>query len=174
MEDYISFAKWSQSKDLERYRSYKQGEEIGDKELDMRILSLLEGLGYPIEKIGTYLYKELISYIYDDVKESIKSGIEPKELMEELIYPYSGLYHEIAREYLEIGVKPFHKYIKESIEEKDSSKAIEPLSITIKGLEEGYIDYGIQAMFLASYIYGKYDKKIEKAKRKTKKISESA
>ena len=176
MDEYISFARWDQAKDLERYRNYKKGEldKIGDRELDMKILSLLEELGYPIEHFGTYLYKELIINIYDAAKEAILNGKETNSLMDELIVPYSGLYREIASDNLELGTKLFHKYIREAISERDSENATEPFSLTIKGLSENHIEYGIQAMFLAAYIYGKYDKKTKKRKIKEKKISESA
>ena len=177
MDDYISFARWDQAKDLERYRNYKKGEldKIDDRELDMRILSLLEELGYPIENIGTYLYKELISYIYEDVGKAIQTNIDNKELMYELLEPYSGLYRGLASDYLEIGTKSFHKYVKEAIALRDSKTATEPLTLTIEGLSDNYIDYGVQAMFLAAYIYGSMsEKKTKKGKRKEKKISESA
>ena len=174
MDDYISFARWDQAKDLERYRNYKKGEldKIDDRELDMRILSLLEELGYPVEKFGTYLYKELISYIYDDVGKAIQTNIDNKELMYELLEPYSGLYRGLASDYLEIGTKSFHKYVKEAIALRDSKNATAPLTLTIKGLSDNYIDYGVQAMFLAAYIYGNYYKENKKENAKEKKISE--
>ena len=141
----------------------------------MKILSLLEGLGYPIEHFGTYLYKELILDIYDEVKGAIQNNTEAKGLMDELIDPYSGLYRELASDYLEIGPKTFHKYIKEAIDARDSKNATGPLTLTIQGLSENYIDYGIQAIYLAAYIYGSMsEKKTKKGKRKEKKISESA
>ncbi len=142
------------------YTDYNQYREGNAKETtSVKILSLLDNLGYPMDELGTYLYKELIENIIERIKnvntfEEIK---ECREYLKDLRKEYSQTYHSIAREDLELGISSFHEYIREALSKVDYSKADMNL---IKKLysRSGYnLDYGEQAFLFASYILGKLE-----------------
>ena len=174
-------SKFYQSKDQVRYSKYKKGEQYyeGDNpeliksyELDMKILSLLEGLGYPMEELGTFLYKELIHEVCSEIKDmSTREDVEKcKSLMEELSQPFSSIYHLVAREYLDIGIKTFHKEIGKALDKIDSRKIDESLALKVYGSNPDSLDYGKQALLFAGYILGRFSKSYKVPKTKKLKI----
>lgn len=165
--DGSAFAKYMMQKDMLKYEKYKLGkmEDSSDYvKIDMKILSLLESLGYPMDMIGSYMYKELIHYIYDKIKDIEKrSDLEKaRELIKELEEPFSSIYYQVASEYLEIGIKKFHISIEKMLKKIDSKKIDSSLAIKVYGSKYEPMSYGLQAMLFSGYIAGKYEKSYEK------------
>ena len=155
-----SFAVFCANKDRERYEKFKAGEEQellpGDIK-SIEILTILEGLGYPLDELGTYLYKEVIAEVCDSLK-----GVTGKrddmdrcrDLLDCLNNGYSAYYVRIAQDYLEMGVESFHLYIQKAIE-KINNEAIDwNLSCKIFGPDPMDQNYGLQAFQLATYMLG--------------------
>lgn len=142
--------------DKKQYYRYKDDEKIKNGEYvselstyqmdEIRIMSILERLGFSLDEVGTYLYKELVINVYSDIE---KTG---ENLLEELKNPYSSYYQQIARGYYEMGVKTFHKYINSAIESIDETKVDESLVETIFGNDIVNSGYGIRAYEIAAYM----------------------
>ena len=183
-----SFALFCAKRDKEYFEKYKEG-SLGDmvvkkgtlevKKEDilpsMRTLELLEKLGYPMDELGTYLYKEVIVDVYNDIKDLGKRDDDEKykAIIAGLQNALSGTYRYIAKEYLEMSTKAFHLYIQKAIILVDFEKSDKELLKKIYGFEPEEIDYGLQAFQLAAFLCGKfsYDKIEECTMPKIKKIS---
>ena len=150
--------------DKEKYSLYKQGEVVDDTRIvDMQILKTLDILGYPMDELGTYLYKCVIKRTYDEIRENDlrhdKQGFT--NLMLQLNKTLSDLYYDIARNELEMGVKSFHHYITASILGIDEEKASASLRNEIYG-DTVPASYGTGAMKIALYLDSKQDKLTER------------
>lgn len=155
-----SFAVYVANEDRDKYAKFKAGEEqeLSDSDLrSMNVLSILEGLGYPMDELGTYLYKELITEVCKSLKgvTGKRSDMERcRGLLAQLNDGFSQLYHNVARESLEIGIKSFHLYIQQAIEKIDYKKIDLDLSYQIFGANPAEQNYGLQAFQLAAYTLG--------------------
>lgn len=186
-----SFALFCAEKDKMYFEKYKNGtlEDIVEKKgtlevkkedilPSMQTLELLEKLGYPMEELGTYLYKELIVEVYKEIKEL--GGREDEEKYQDIISSlkdaFSSFYRFLAIDYLEIGNKAFHLYIQKAILLIDHDKEDEQLLRKIFGEKPSDIDYGLQAFQFAAFLGGKYsydydEEKAEYTAPKIKKLS---
>ena len=157
-----SYAAYVAYKDKENYLKYSKYEiaEFSKETLrDMMLLEILDKLGYPKNELGTYLYKDLIALVYDKIKD-IKSRRDIdkcRALMSDLTNAFSPLYHYIAREDKEMGIKSFHLYIQRAIENIASENIDEDLSKSIFGENPEEKDYGMQAFQIAAYAAEKYE-----------------
>lgn len=156
-----SFAMYEANLDKEKYIKYKNGQlndVPSEKIIEMEILNILENLGYSINELGTYLYKDLIAYTYEDIKDitSRKDMEKCKNIMLGLNNAFSGTYHYIAREWKEIGIKSFHLYIEKAIKNMDDTAVNIELSKKIFGDNPEEISYGLQAFQIAAYVAKKY------------------
>ncbi len=150
--------------DKVQYSLYKTGEVIDETKIEeMQILKILEELGYPMEELGTYLYKCVIKRAYDEIRENDlrhnSEGIE--NLMLSLNYKLSNLYHDVARNDLDMGVKSFHQYIDAALLDVDDEKANASLKKDIYG-DKMPNGYGTGALMIALYLEGRQDKLTEK------------
>lgn len=168
-----SYATFCAKNDRELYREYKSGktEELSELEVkEMQVLSVLENLGYPMDELGTYLYKEVIVYARDEIDGYNRRKEEDKEKAQDLLInledAYSNFYHIIARDDLEMGVKSFHIYIWRAVQEIDDSKIDKDLAEKIFGKNPVSLTYGAQAFKIASYLSKKYMIKYDGAKVK--------
>ena len=156
-----SFAIYSAKKDKEKYELYKKEELKNINEetrRELKILDILERLGYPMNELGTYLYKDLINEVCDEMKDvSTRRDIDKcRILLQELTDTYSNLYHYIAREWKEMGIKTFHLYIGQATERIDKEKIDKELSKKIYGNNNNSQDYGLHAFQIAAYTLNKY------------------
>ena len=146
--------------DKRKYELFKEGKVNNFTENDfinMHILNILERLGFSLEEIGTYLYKELISGVVEELKTYNSNGRDMnkyRELLAKLNDGFSSIYHMIAREDLEIGLRSFHLYIEMALEEIDPSKTDLNLSYEIFGENVGEQSYGTIAFQIANYLVG--------------------
>ena len=146
----ISSALYEACRDHDNYQEYKKGKITNfSKETiqSMNLLDILQKLGYPMDELGTYLYKDLILEVYKrlDKKDNYK------ELLDELNNPFSSLYHYVAREEKELGIKPFHQCIEQAIEERK--------------INNKQIDYKTEALQIALYTKRHYSQKSKKRKK---------
>ncbi len=93
----------------------------------MDVIKLLEKEGYSQERIGTYLFSELVLKVTDILSNSNDVDGEKLKLIEKLGNPYSEFYFELARLELDTGVTSFHALIKQTrdLDEKTPSTFIE-------------------------------------------------
>ena len=173
-----SFALYEAKKDKEKYENYKKGElKSIDEETnkDLKILDILERLGYSMNELGTYLYKDLIKEVCDEMKDvSTRRDMDKcRILLSELTNIYSNLYHYIAREWKEMGIKTFHLYIGQATERIDKEKIDQELSKKIYGNNPKPQDYGLHAFQIAAYTLNKYsyDNTKKYQQPKVKKLS---
>lgn len=131
--------------------------------LDIKILSLLEGLGYPMDELGTYLYKDVIAEVYEKIKDvsGRRDMEECRSLMGELNDAYSNFYRWIARDDKELGVTSFHFYITKALEQVDKDKIDDKLFKSVFGKQQLELNYGLQAFQLAAYIAECYTNDVE-------------
>lgn len=176
--DGTSYAMFEAHLDKEAYEKSKKGEleEISEiQERDIKILRILEGLGYPMDELGTYLYKDVIAEAYEKVKD-VSSGRDMdkcRELMASLNDAYSDFYRWIARDDKEMGVKSFHFYIGEAISKIDDNSIDKELAIKVFGSNPEDLNYGLQAFQLACYASNRYSMEPDFKKPKVMGLSNS-
>ena len=166
-----SFAIYEANKDRKNYIKYKYGytDEFSlDKMKNMELLGILESLGYSLDELGTYLYKDVIKEIYDKISDaSSRRDIDKcRALMASLSDAFSGFYYYIAEECKEMGLKSFHLYIKRAIDNIDDSEVDIELSKNIFGENPEENNYGLQAFQIAAYVANKYSYKDVKEYKK--------
>lgn len=141
------------------YEAYKKGvlEDVSEEILEeMKILELLENLGYPMAETGTYLYKDVVAKAARHLKTvSTRSEVLAcKELITAMKTRNSQFYFDIARNDLDMGLNSFHQSVQNALLQVDYSKADPTLLIKIySGLTED-MDYGEHAFVIASYAVG--------------------
>lgn len=156
-----SFAMYEANEDKENYIKFKNGkaDNFSDSTIrDMNLLEILERLGYSMDELGTYLYKDLIAETYEKIKDvSSRNDMDKcRAIMSSLTDAFSGFYRYIAREWKEMGVKSFHLYIQKAIS-KVSDEAVDmELSKKIFGDNPEEKNYGLQAFQIAAYAAKKY------------------
>lgn len=150
--DGSSFAKTIAKSDKEKFEQFKKGSLVSDKVYDyknMYILSLLEGLGFPMDEVGTYLYKEVILEVGElltilDEDSSVKLY---NLLYDSLNDIDSRIYSWIHSDYLEIGKKSFMFYLNESFDKIDNTKVNKDIHEALFG-DEIQPDYAFQTVQL--------------------------
>jgi len=155
------YATYEANIDIGNYKKYLKHETDDFSERtfrDMEILEMLSKLGYPMNELGTYLYKDLISEICEVLKgiSSRRDMNICRVLLAKLNDAYSSFYHSIGREWKELGITSFHLYIMEALEEIDYDSVDEDLSRKIYGDEFYDQNYGLHAFKMAAYVLKKY------------------
>lgn len=145
--------------DKKRYKKYCEGNlqnASEEKIQEMQVLSLLEKLGYPMDEMGTYLYKNMVIKISNHLKEvkSQKEISDCKNLILDLKDGFSQFYLDVARNDLDIGVKTFHKCLERAISKIDYSKADPILIWKVYGNVNEEMDYGEHAFIIGAYVSG--------------------
>lgn len=163
-----SYAIWlaNSEKALYEKSKRKQIEDLKSSEkISIQILSLLEKLGYPMDELGTYLYAKVILSVCESLNEIIADEDIEKynKLVSDLNDAYSNFYLWIAKEDLEMGLKSFHLHIEKSISMIDDSKSNKELISSIYDKDITELNYGEQALYLASYLLEMY--RIENGKK---------
>ena len=87
------------NENMEKYLAYKEDNESVIAE-DVHLIELLDKLGFDTNKPGTYLFKELVSEIYDDVIASKDKTSEYNRL---------GIKEEAFAEYIYDAVSTIDK-----------------------------------------------------------------
>lgn len=144
----------SRQDDMERYQEYLKSDSK-EKSLQMDILETLENLGYPMNENGTYLYKDMIVHVIDELKK----GKEEQKLLEEMLQKYSQFYVDVARNELDIGIKSFHREIEKAHLKWNSSNADTKVLEEILPMELQNSGYIKRAYIIGNYIYQKEKEK---------------
>ena len=135
---------------------------------------LLEKLGYPMDRLGTYLQKTIILRVAEYLETGLtvrNESITEEELKMELNNYFSQFYFEIARNELDIGTRTFHAHIKDAVEKIDYSKVDENIIDNLFYNCPKSIDYAKQAFILGSYIANTKTKTQPKIRKLTKNIN---
>lgn len=163
-----SFAIWNAKNDRTKYEQYKLKEltEMGEYDkLNIDILSILDSLGFSMDELGTYLYKDLIIEIYGEIKDisyNRNDAEKCRDLLKSLDDASSNFYSWIARDDKEMSVTAFHSCIEQAIA-KINAKAIDiGLLAKISGINPVEMNYGVFAFQIASYYANKYKATCEK------------
>lgn len=157
--ELVNEASLTELKALKKYIDYKTGVKTdynSEDMLDINILSLLEENGFLMNKLGTYLYKDVIRSI---IKELGRENTSKEVLTNQLDNPYSQFYFNISRNEKDMGLKTFHAYIQESIFNINYELANSNLIGNL--CANGDLNYGQLALILAEEIVNKDIDKIE-------------
>lgn len=160
-------ASYSIREEYKQYIDYKTNMSEYNKE--METLYLLEELGYPIKKIGTYFYKEMIIKIVQYL-ENIENEVgfnKYNKLLDELDNHYSNFYFDVARNELDIGTKTFHEVLKNQISNINHNNANpEKFDEVFGSIEINNLGYEEKAFVISTYLY--LNKKNKKEKNNIK------
>lgn len=153
------FATYLANSDIKKYAKFKSGEEQDlskEDSMSMKILSILERLGYPMDELGTYLYKEMIAELCNSlVGVSSRREIDKcRTLLAQVNDAFSQFYINVARENLDIGLQSFHLYIQKAIEKINAEQIDLSLSYEIFDANPGEQTYANIAFQIAAYILG--------------------
>lgn len=171
MSDLYCACYWvkEQYKDYLNYKENKLEDISNNKKKEMEILNLLEQLGYPIEKVGTYFYKDMILKIVEYLEnlEEVNGFKKYNKLLDELENHYSHFYFDLARNELDIGIKTFHEVLENQISIVDHSTANKEMFNKVFGTEEiNNLGYEEKAFGISTYLY--LNKRIKREKIKLK------
>ena len=149
--------------EVQKRLKYKNGnisEMSKSEQLKMETLDLLESLGYPMDEFGTYLYKDVITTIREQlgVVETREDVIEASAVLEEAKSAFSQLYFNLARNERDIGVKEYHRILSRSLSKIDYKKASPELLYKVYGNFPFEMDYGENAFALANFLNRQVDK----------------
>ena len=154
----MSYATFIARKEQELYNNLKEGMSFvpsKNESRDIEILSILEKLGYPMDDLGTYLYKDVIVEVCNIINEGeITSNNKRRKLIARLNDGYDEIYKQIASEDKEIGCKTFHSYIEGAIKDIDETRT--DTSLAEKIYCDKDITYGTAAFRIADYYLNEY------------------
>ena len=159
-------ASYSIKEQYKQYIDYKNNRTYDEH---MEVIYLLEELGYPIEKIGIYFYKEMIIKIVQYLENiENKAGFKKyHKLLDELDNHYSSFYFDVARNELDVGIKTFHEVLKNQILNINHSNANpEKFDEVFGSIEINNLGYEEKAFVISSYLY--LNKKNKKEKNNIK------
>lgn len=164
----------------QEYIDYRDGilEDLSKgKQLDMDVMDLLYNIGFDLDQIGTYFYKEVVvcaanslkriaknhEYIRNRAEETKEKNEEYPEydyradytnLSDNLQNPYSELYRYLAREEHWMGCKTFHACIEEAHRNVDLSRTNALVMHKVYSMCGPEINMGEQAYILGKCITG--------------------
>ena len=139
------------------YLSYKLGslENVSEERLqEMEVIEVLEKLGFPLDSVGTYLFKDMIVKAMKELdgRDAFGREISPDELLQQMKSPFSQFYVDVARNDLDMGIKTFHSHMERTLEEVDYAKADATLLYEIYSNFSEETDYGEHAFIIAKHM----------------------
>ena len=152
-KNFRQYVCYSANVDHELYEKYKAGERdsIDYYQLhDMKALSVLDNLGYPMDKMGTYLFKELILDI--ESKINLYDLNEPKEIIEDLESDESCIRRNVSVEFLGMSDNIYRRLISNAIAGIDNSRIDSELARNIYGINDENEKPEIIAYNIAQYL----------------------
>lgn len=117
---------------------------------EMNVLEVLEQLGFPMDKTGTYFYKEIIMKTMEEL-EMVETKEEERDLKTAMENSYSQFYFDIARNNIDIGLKSFHGCIQLAYEGRKKTPDCIKLEQRI-GISGVCSDYRAEASLIARHI----------------------
>ena len=157
------------SYELKNYIEYKNRVNSGSnyKSLEFETLITLENMGYPINDIGIYYFRDLI------VRACVlkKEGINDTDLCTLLDDKFSQFYFDVARNENDIGIKNFNRIIGSCLEKRNKSADSNKLAFKImKKLPEDN-SLGTNIFYISGYVYGEYNSSKNQGNQYVKKIN---
>ena len=136
----------------DKYLAFKKGKDIDynyDDYLSNRILMLLEKMGYSVNELGTYAYKNLIMEIINYLED----GYCEYDIINYLYNFRSQLYLDVAHDtsYADFGIKTFLSYIDDAFYNRNKDDLSKSMIANIFG-DYKDTDYRIQAYLIACYL----------------------
>ena len=145
--------------DKDNYEIYKKGvaKDIPEENLlEMKVLDTLDKLGFPMDNIGTYFYKDVIMGLKPYLERMIKDGaIEVYDCLKtSLDQKNSALYLNVSRGQNDMPLEHFHIGIASAIKSIDNQRIDKKFAYQIFGdsLEER--SYGDLAIIIGLYSFG--------------------
>lgn len=164
--------------DYKNFKLYKEAKnEIKINEfnlLEMSVLDSLSNLGFPMDDLGTYFYKDVIMALKPYLDKIINYGIvELYDYLKEYVEQPYGFYLTISRNQNEMPALDFHKKIMDAIDRIDESKIDKSTVYQIFGENTSVHSYGEAAIKIGLYSFGmrKHEKNELGKMPKIKKIS---
>jgi len=163
---------YSTKQDYDKFKNGMLNEISKERKVEMETLDLLENLGYPMEELGTYLYKNMIVNIigYLNNVKNQNEIIDIREKIQQLKNGFSQFYVDVARNDLDMGIRTFHKHVENALLKVDYSNADPILLYKIYNNFNEEIDYGENAFVLASYMTKNLKVSLEGEKTELPKI----
>lgn len=160
---FFNSCAYEDKRDYEKFKSGSLDELSEERLVQMEILAMLEKLSFPMDSLGTYLYKDVIckTMHYLDGKDNWGRAINEAELLQELKNPYSQFYFDLARNELDIGLKTFHSHIEYTLESVDYGKVDTTLLQEVYSNFSLETDYGEHALIIGKHIKNKKGKNKE-------------
>ena len=155
------------SYELKAFMNYKNSSNSSsdDKSLEFETLIILENLGYPINNMGIYYFRDLIVKACT-LREEGTSDIELYSLLDD---EFSQFYFDVARNENDIGIKNFNGIISYCLEKRNKSAGTNKLALKImRGLPEDN-SLGTNVFFISDYVYKKHINSKEQGKAYVKK-----
>lgn len=153
----VNFIANTAYKDRKAYENYRRNHEFPDDSSveDLEILSILDKLGYPMNEVGTYLYKELILHVLKFLQGNSVRGeiLSEEEIKVQLRNPFSQLFLDVARNDMDLGIKTFHAAVIQAstcIDYESNDKKL------LKQIFEGnfnFMNYSLNALTIAKYYF---------------------
>lgn len=138
---------------------YKENDTIhADSYEKIQVLNLLDKLGFPMDEIGTYLYRDVIMTSLKDIEYKRSND----EILEGLNNFYSSTYQNIARDDYWIGITTLHSLIRRAIDKISDDNTDKLVISEIFSEDDLDSNYGIKAFMIASYLYNTIDKEESK------------
>ena len=146
--------------DKRRYDIYKSGNSNNSINYDieeMRVLSMLENLGFDMNEDGTYLYKNMVLKIKNYLCEILTKGdnVDLKDYLLGIKEKYSQFYVDVARNDMDMGVRTYHEYVEKALSIVDFEKANFGYKVILLNSLPDEMDYGEFAFVLAMYLTGR-------------------
>ena len=156
--------------DRDDYKKYQAGCLEGvseDKLLEMEVLSVLDRLSFPLQDVGTYLFKDMIVKAIQELDgyDAFGNVITEDELLHQMRQPFSQFYVDVARNELDMGIKTFHTHIERTLEDVDYKKADVSLLYEIYSNFSNETDYGEHAFIIAKHMRNTNKKKAPQFKK---------
>lgn len=121
---------------------------------EMEILEMLEKLGFPVQDVGTYFFKNMIvkAIHHLDGVDDFGNSISQERLLREMKSPYSQFYVDVARNDLDIGIKTFHLHIEHTLSYVNYVDTDATLLFEIYSNFSKETDYGEHAFIIAKHM----------------------
>ncbi len=157
------------SYELKTYMEYKNrvNSDSNYKSLEFETLITLENLGYPINDIGIYYFRDLI------VRACVlrEDGITDTDLCSLLDDEFSQFYFDVARNENDIGIKNFNRIIGSCLEKRIKSADSNKLAFKIMKRPPEDNGLGTNIFYISDYVYGEYNSSKKQGNQYVKKIN---
>ena len=125
--------------------NYRNSKENTLNEVDMEAIDYLKKLGYSMEVIGVYYFKEMIVSIIDKILSfSSFEGEEMQKLFDSIDSPYSQFYFDLSRNKYDVGITTFNESIRQALSfEENENTGLKAYQIALQILQNRGVEINI-------------------------------